>query len=196
MYTHKKMKEEQIILKGLQQGSEQAYKDLFTAYFSDLVLYANHFIKNQAAAEDIVQDFFITLWLEKKFFNIESSLEGYLYRSLHNTCLNHLYNEQRKQEKLLHMPIEKDSSPTLTTELEDKEREYILSYHALHKLPEQCKQVFTLCCLQNMKYQEAADYLGISINTVRTQMGRAYKILRNSLDSKSFLNLLFLRFLK
>ena len=61
MYTHKKMKEEQIILKGLQQGSEQAYKDLFTAYFSDLVLYANHFIKNQAAAEDIVQDFFITL---------------------------------------------------------------------------------------------------------------------------------------
>ena len=54
MYTHKKMKEEQIILKGLQQGSEQAYKDLFTAYFSDLVLYANHFIKNQAAAEDIV----------------------------------------------------------------------------------------------------------------------------------------------
>ena len=123
MYTHKKMKEEQIILKGLQQGSEQAYKDLFTAYFSDLVLYANHFIKNQAAAEDIVQDFFITLWLEKKFFNIESSLEGYLYRSLHNTCLNHLYNEQRKQEKLLHMPIEKDSSPTLTTELEDKERE-------------------------------------------------------------------------
>ena len=85
MYTHKKMKEEQIILKGLQQGSEQAYKDLFTAYFSDLVLYANHFIKNQAAAEDIVQDFFITLWLEKKFFNIESSLEGYLYRSLHNT---------------------------------------------------------------------------------------------------------------
>ena len=53
MYTHKKMKEEQIILKGLQQGSEQAYKDLFTAYFSDLVLYANHFIKNQAATEDI-----------------------------------------------------------------------------------------------------------------------------------------------
>lgn len=196
MYTHKKMKEEQIILKGLQQGSEQAYKDLFTAYFSDLVLYANHFIKNQAAAEDIVQDFFITLWLEKKFFNIESSLEGYLYRSLHNTCLNHLYNEQRKQEKLLHMPIEKDSSPTLTTELEDKEREYNQLYQALYKLPEQCKQVFTLCCLQNMKYQEAADYLGISINTVRTQMGRAYKILRNSLDSKSFLNLLFLRFLK
>lgn len=192
----KKMKEEQIILKGLQQGSEQAYKDLFTAYFSDLVLYANHFIKNQAAAEDIVQDFFITLWLEKKFFNIKSSLESYLYRSLYNTCLNHLRNEQRKQEKLLHMPIEKNSSPTPTTELEDKERVYNQLYQALHKLPEQCKQVFTLCCLQNMKYQEAADYLGISINTVRTQMGRAYKILRSSLDIKSFLNLLFLRFLK
>lgn len=193
---HQKMKEEQIILKGLQQGSEQAYKDLFTAYFSDMVLYANHYIKDQAAAEDIVQDFFITLWFEKKFFNIESGLEGYLYRSLHNTCLNHLRNEQRKQEKLLHMPMEKNSSPTLTIELEDKEREYKQLYQALHKLPEQCKQVFTLCCLQDMKYQEAADYLGISINTVRTQMGRAYKILRNSLDSKAFLNLLFLRFLK
>lgn len=67
MYTHKKMKEEQIILKGLQQGSEQAYKDLFTAYFSDLVLYANHFIKNQAAAEDIVQDFLSPYGLKKNF---------------------------------------------------------------------------------------------------------------------------------
>lgn len=61
------MKEEQIILKGLQQGSEQAYKDLFTAYFSDLVLYANHFIKNQAAAEDIVQDFLSPYGLKKNF---------------------------------------------------------------------------------------------------------------------------------
>ena len=67
MYTHKKMKEEQIILKGLQQGSEQAYKDLFTAYFSDLVLYANHFIKNQAAAEDIVKIFLSPYGLKKNF---------------------------------------------------------------------------------------------------------------------------------
>lgn len=189
------MKEEQIILKGLQQGSEQAYKDLFTAYFSDLVLYANHFIKIKQLPK-ISFKIFLSPYGLKKFSNIENGLESYLYRSLHNTCLNHLRNEQRKQEKLLHMTIEKDSSPTLTTELEDKEREYNQLYQALHKLPEQCKQVFTLCCLQDMKYQEAADYLGISINTVRTQMGRAYKILRNSLDSKSFLNLLFLRFLK
>ena len=84
----------------------------------------------------------------------------------------------------------------MTAELEDKEREYQQLYKALHQLPEQCKQVFTLCCLQDMKYREAADLLGISINTVRTQMGRAYKILRNSLDNKTFLNLLFLRFLK
>ena len=149
------MKEEQIILKGLQQGSEQAYKDLFTAYFSDLVLYANHFIKNQAAAEDIVQDFFITLWFEKKFSNIENGLESYLYRSLHNTCLNHLRNEQRKQEKLLHMTIEKDSSPTLTTELEDKEREYNQLYQALHKLPEQSAryEISRSCRLSGHLYQ-------------------------------------------
>ena len=93
-------------------------------------------------------------------------------------------------------PQKADLNQGAWVRLEDKEREYNQLYQALHKLPEQCKQVFTLCCLQDMKYQEAADYLGISINTVRTQMGRAYKILRNSLDSKSFLNLLFLRFLK
>ncbi len=190
------MKEEQNILKGLQQDNEQAYKDLFAVYFTDLVLYANHFLKNQAAAEDIVQDFFITFWIEKKFSHIECDLGSYLYRSLHNICLNHLRNEQRKQEKLSLMPIEKDSSPILTAELEEKEQEYQQLYQALHNLPEQCKQIFTLCCLQDMKYQEAANYLGISINTVRTQMGRAYKILRNSLSSKTFLNLLFLRFLK
>lgn len=190
------MEKEQNILKGLQEGDEQAYKDLFATYFADLVLYANHFLKNQAASEDIVQDFFITFWFEKKFSGIESDLKGYLYRSLRNTCLNHLRNELRKQEKLAHIPVEKESVTLMTAELEDKEREYQQLYKALHQLPEQCKQVFTLCCLQDMKYREAADLLGISINTVRTQMGRAYKILRNSLDNKRFLNLLFLHFLK
>ena len=61
------MKEEQIILKGLQQGSEQAYKDLFTAYFSDLVLYANHFIKNQAEPKISFKIFLSPYGLKKNF---------------------------------------------------------------------------------------------------------------------------------
>lgn len=53
--------------------------------------------------------------------------------------------------------------------------------------------IFTLCCLENMKYQEVADKLGISINTVRTQMTRAFKSLRDTLSGKTFTSILFVR---
>ena len=171
------------------------FDDIYLEYYQRCFLFAKSYLQDEMLSKDIASEAMITLWTTMRTEEVKN-VRSFLMTVVKNQALNHLRNEQRKQEKLLHMTIEKDSSPTLTTELEDKEREYNQLYQALHKLPEQCKQVFTLCCLQDMKYQEAADYLGISINTVRTQMGRAYKILRNSLDSKSFLNLLFLRFLK
>lgn len=72
---------------------------------------------------------------------------------------------------------------------EMEEREEIQK--AINLLPEQCRLIFTLCCLENMKYQEVADKLGISINTVRTQMTRAFKSLRDTLSGKTFTSILF-----
>ena len=66
------------------------------------------------------------------------------------------------------------------TEIEDRQLGQKLQ-QALDKLPQQCKNVFELCAIDGQKYDYAANHLGISKNTVKTQMKKAYKILRGNL---------------
>jgi len=62
----------------------------------------------------------------------------------------------------------------------------------IENLPLQCKVVFKLVILEDMKYKDVADSLGISVNTVKTQMKIAYKTLREKLKQEQFSLLLFL----
>jgi RNA polymerase sigma-70 factor (ECF subfamily) len=65
---------------------------------------------------------------------------------------------------------------------------------AIETLPPQCKKIFLLAFIDDLSYQETADALGLSKNTVKTQMGIAYKLLREKLrDSFFSLVLIFFR---
>lgn len=111
-----------------------------------------------------------------------------LYRSVRNLCLNYLRDDKRRMAKFSDYVVEETEDFRFSLE-EMEEREEIQK--AINLLPEQCRLIFTLCCLENMKYQEVADKLGISINTVRTQMTRAFKSLRDTLSGKTFTSILF-----
>ena len=62
----------------------------------------------------------------------------------------------------------------------------------IEKLPLQCKAVFKLVVLEDMKYREVAEALDISVNTVKTQVKIAYKTLRESLQREQFSLILLL----
>ena len=51
----------------------------------------------------------------------------------------------------------------------------------IDKLPPRCSEIFKLSRFEGLKYQEIADHLGISVKTVEVQMGKALKVLRESL---------------
>lgn len=112
-------------------------------------------------------------------------LENYLKVAVKNASL--------KQVLKKHKSITIDETVLFYSESNtEKENEQALQkkiqlYKQINLLPEQCKKIFLLCVLDDFKYQEAADALGISINTVKTQMKKAYKMLRASLKSICFL---------
>ena len=175
-------------------GSEQAFQSLFCRYYADLVAYAYRFVKDLETSEDLVQEFFINFWFKKKFENIHSSVESYMFHSVKHACLNYIRNG--KSRNIKHNDMVKGIDlydEKLDIEGEDFER----VYKAIQRLPEQRKRIFMLCSFNNLKYHEVAEKLNISINTVRTQMGRAFKSLREYLNTNS-LNLfisIFLPFL-
>lgn len=138
-------------------------------------------------ARDIVHEVFFEIMLKQRVSDI-SNLKGYLWVSVKNSSLK----QARKVKKIVPLNEETLALPAK----EEVERlpldHQIRLQEAVGRLPERCKSVFELCALDGEKYHEAADSLGISVNTVKTQMKKAYKVLRHDLKSMCFLFLLFI----
>jgi RNA polymerase sigma-70 factor (ECF subfamily) len=168
------------ILSKLKSGNETGLEILFDRYYKPLVVFSIKIVDSLDIAEDIVQDFFIRFWEEKRFNQISESLKAYLFTSIRNSSINYL----KKNEKHVKLPIEIYdneifSVPDDVKELEEKKNKL---YDEIEKLAPQSKKIFEAIILDNKKYKEVAKDLDISVNTVKTLLSRSLKKLRNSLD--------------
>lgn len=88
-----------------------------------------------------------------------------------------MWSEQKKMESI------EPKRLTLEEKVETENIELNLKLHqAMDKLPPKCKNVFELSVIDVLKYNSAADSLGISVNTVKTQMKKLYRILRENMQ--------------
>ena len=171
----------------LRTGSRKSYEAFFKKYYQDLFLWANSILKDSDAAEDIVQDFFVDFWEKKRFESVTTNLQSYIFRSVRNSCLNYIKREQKLIHDIDHLEKEELAPKANTTTIENSQ----LIYSSINELPEKCREVFMLCCVNGYTYNEAAEELGVTINTVRTHMVRAFKFLREKLKSPHLFYLLF-----
>lgn len=165
----------------VRSGDKNAFEMMFKSYYQPLCRYANTFVNDPEEAEEIVQGSFINIWEKRQAIDINTSVKAYLYRAIRNACLNalkhqkvkHLYaqNEIHTGERY----FEASDESTLRDELETKIRK------AIQVLPEQCRIIFQLSRFEELKYQEIADQLNLSVKTVENQMGKALKIMREQL---------------
>jgi RNA polymerase sigma-70 factor (family 1) len=167
------------ILAGIKKGDEKAFDYLFNIYYDDLCNYAVTIIKDGDLSEDIVQNIMADLWINRQKVSIHSSLRSYLFRSVYNASIDHL-RHIRSREKFLSDSVFEDSSSFEST-VEYQELTKRIN-DVIETLPEQCKVIFRLSRFENLKYREIAQKLNISENTVDTQIRRALKKLRESLN--------------
>lgn len=175
------MDHEENIIRRIRQGDIKEYETLFRSSYASLVRYAQVILKDHDTAEEIVQEFFFRLWQDKEKLNIESSLNGYLYRSIHNRCLHYIEHQK---------VVERHSADMLTSMTECHEPTTDLVYYnelqarvarVLNKLPEKCSTIFSMSRFEGLKYSEIADILSVSVKTVEANMGRALKEFRKAL---------------
>jgi RNA polymerase sigma-70 factor (ECF subfamily) len=170
-----------IILDKLKSGDPSAYKELFDFYYMPLSIYALKYCDSFEQAEDVVQDLFIKIWDEKIYLKLEGVIGPYLFKAVKNNMLQII----KKQRKYKFEEIENQVNTILEDEildLSDIDDEKQKLFTELEALPEKMKEVFKAIVLDNLKYKEVAELLGISVNTVKTHYSRALKQLRNSLD--------------
>ena len=150
-------------------------ESLFRYNYRPLCLYALHYIQDPDKVEDVVQECFAALWEKQQAGAAVSNPRAYLYMAVRNRCLDHLRKTGFKTEEL---------NPRDTYGLIDdddaQERAQIEArlWTAIDRLPEKCREVFLLSKRDGLKYEEIAQELGISENTVRNQISKALRILK------------------
>jgi RNA polymerase sigma-70 factor (ECF subfamily) len=178
MYTD----DEHRIIQLLNEGDEGGLKQIFLSYYKPLCVYAMHFLDSFEESEDVVQEVFTGFWERSQRGAFSGSLRAYLFSAVRNNSI------RRAKEKTRWGAERIDEVEDLIAYTgEHLERESEKFDRAMERLPEQCRNVFTLIVLEDMKYKEVAERLGISVNTVKTHFARALKQLRNSLGIILFL---------
>jgi RNA polymerase sigma-70 factor, ECF subfamily len=157
---------------------EHTFRRLFNDHFTGLCQFASGYVKDSEVAKEIVQDAYVSLWEKRLTIDISKQVKSYLTTTVRNKCLNHLRDHKKFSHDLL--ALENLSSETVFIQpdklVESEIGERIST--ALGELPEKCREVFLLSRNQEMKYQQIADALQISVKTVETQMSKALRHMR------------------
>ena len=187
-----------VLMEWIRTSDDQkAFEYLFHLYYSPLCNYTFGFVKNHSDAEDLVNDCFFELWKNRKTLVIQSSVKSYLYISARNKSVNFLKKKSSHQRYLKNQsyPFTFQNEITHHTELlfkqenlEDRMKK------AIDRLPAQCRQIFYLNRFEGMKYREIAQKLNLAETTIKTQIARALKSLRDDLDELKSSFFLFFRF--
>ena len=169
-----------------EQREETRFEDIYLSYFSKMKYFAKEYVISEEDAENIVQDVFVELWENKEMLNMHMNLIAYLFTTIKNKCLNHLRHKlvvqetasKLQEEYTISLRMNLDSLEAFDNNLfSDQDIEKIIS-RAVDTLSEKCRTIFIMSKIEGKKQKEIAQELNISINTIETQMGIAYKKLR------------------
>lgn len=163
-------------------GDVAALQILHNKYYYQLWLWACKFTQHESLSEELVSDCFIKLWEGREHILIEKSLKSYLYLMLRNQIISHFRKSKHD------IVIGTDHLPDLPDEVTVNNLDFYAElYHVIKKIPEQRRKILEMAVFDSLSYKEIADRLNISVNTVKTQMGRAYQFLKEELDPQNFL---------
>lgn len=184
---------EAALINGLRNKDKMVFDFVFNFYYSGLCSFALQYTKSSPQAEDIVQDFFVSLWLNASKIEITNSLKAYFFSSIKNRCLD--FEKHKKViEKHRHIIGESLSESDLVNENHYAESELrTILETGLNKLPPRCREIFELSRKKGLSNQEIADQLKLSKRTVEIQISSALKNLRKELSD--FLPLFFILWL-
>ena len=181
----------------LQQGDEQAFKQLFETEYRPLLAYLTTLTRDHAQAQDLTQQAFLKFWEKRKTLNVNQTPKQYLFSIGHNLFIDYYRRSNTRMEiiaNLKHRALQEQFEETPSDHLQTR----IDKLHTIiEQLPPRCKEVLKLNKFEGLKYQEIADYLHISKKTVENQMGLAFQKIREHFknDDELILFILF-NFLK
>lgn len=159
-------------------------KPIFQAWYRPMCLYALHYLGDPDAAEDVVQEVFISLWHQDGPIG---NVKAWLHTAVRNRCI-----DQLRRGRNIEQPFPRDlDGPISDEDAFDRSAVEARLWAAVEALPEKRRQCLVMAKRDGMSYREIADELGLKENTVRNHIARALETLRENRHQISDLIFLF-----
>jgi len=155
---------------------------LFRLYYRPLCLYAARYLRDAHAVEDIVQGAFVTCWEKTQSGKRPEAPKSYLYRIVHNRCIDTL----RRSGQAAVINLERLQEDVPDEETVDRSFIWARLWTAIDRLPKRRREILLLNKRDGLSYAEIAQKMGISENTVHNHLTKALHTLRDGADKVFF----------
>lgn len=188
------LNEDQAYIGGLRKRDPHVYEIVFKKYYQTLVMFVSRHVGDKDVAEDIIQDVFFKLFKDSHSLPENVQLKSWFFKVARNAAVDYLRHLQVEDKHKFLMAEAMISISDIDGEIDEQLATKV--NQAIESLPGQCRLIIKLNVLEGKKYQEIAEELGITINTIRTQVSRGYKKLRDILSEEVDSAVLLFMFLK
>jgi RNA polymerase sigma-70 factor (family 1) len=178
------------MLLAFHNGEEKVFNFFFREYYAVLCFFANKYVNDPGAAEDMVSEAFIQLWTGREKIKNEDHLKNYLYRAVTNLCFDHKQKIKTKEKYLQVVKSDHEFDENEFNKNIIEAETFRQVKEALDMLPGQCQKIFKKLFIEGRSVKETATELGLTISTVNNQKARGLKIIRGKLSdifSRQFL---------
>jgi RNA polymerase sigma-70 factor (ECF subfamily) len=174
------MLEDKLLLWKFKRGSEQAFRRIYEKYVDCLLTLAVNLLHDTNAAEDVVQDVFISFVLSAEEFHLTGSLKGYLTVCVANKSLDHLRKNRPQVDMELAeaIPTTADGPLQLATQNELLQK----TNAAMAQLPYEQREAVVLYLHGDLKFRQIAQLQSVSSKTVQSRYRYGLDKLRSILN--------------
>jgi RNA polymerase sigma-70 factor (family 1) len=163
------------------EGQKSAYEEIYHRYWAVLFSHARRMLQSEEDAKDLVQDVFSVFWLDGPTLELRTTLSAYLYTIMRYKVFNLIDRKKVRSNYLSSLEdFIRRNEYSSEYRIREKQMEELIEKE-IAALPPKMREVFELSRKANLSYQEIAEKLNISDNTVKKQMSNALKILRSRL---------------
>ena len=157
-------------------------ENLFSKHYDEWCLISYMYLKNRTEAEEVVQAVCVAVLLRESNAEI-LNLKAYISTAVRNGSLQKI--KQLRKFELLN-----ESHTAVNPSIEEsliRTEDTLHLQKVISALPEVRKTVFNLCVVEGQKYKTVADQLGVSVDTIKYHVKKAYKTLRVEMQNVHFL---------
>lgn len=170
------------LLRLIAEGNEPAFRILYDKYHVKIFDYLIVITKAKEAAEEIVADIFLKLWMGREWIAEINNLEAFLKKVAYNKAIDFMRHTARnkKMQAIIAREMNQEADDSLMNVLLERDYQRIIQ-EAVNSLSPQRRLVFTMSRYRGLTHDEIARELNLSINTVSNHTKEALKSIRTFL---------------